>query len=438
MTTLKFFGCLRAFVVAAALILAVLWTTWLLVERSRLEAIEAKIRADGLATTPKEILPPPVVPEDNAAPLLDEAAAQLKALKDSGFVMRVPGLGNKKNDPALFDAEKLGELKAQMASPEVQSILNLLREASAKPACQFDRDYSKGPAVDTDGIIELFSGTQLLGLSAWLQAQEGNTTAAFEDILAMARLAAFGLEDPEIIGWQTGVGIDRNSIQQACLILGQTPPERVSVDQLRELRHLWATHAARARESLVRVLDTERVILGEWIFRTVSPLNRLNTVEKYPFYPLIIMDRRAYLESIISLRDRILTKPPGSLPIEDTDIFEQIPRLAILSRLASPLSFGYLRADLDASEVELQVAQAGLALEEWRANHVDYPATLKELGLPPDLLRDPFSDQPLVYRRTPEGVIVYSVGRDRADNGGIRSKKDQPGDIVWSVQRPAP
>ena len=32
---------------------------------------------------------------------------------------------------------------------------------------------------------------------------------------------------------------------------------------------------------------------------------------------------------------------------------------------------------------------------------------------------DPFDGQPLRYRRDPEGVVIYSVGLDGQDGGGI-------------------
>ncbi len=436
MTVRNFFRAFGVFAIAASLLLVVLWGTWLLVERSRLEAIKAKIREDGLPTTPEEVLHPPVAPKDNAGPLIDKAAAQLKAVEEAGFVMCFPGSGNEETDPMMFDTEKLDALKDKMASPEVQNVLDLLRKASTKPVCQFNRDYSKGMTVELGGATGILGGSQLLRLSAWLRALDGDITGAFDDILAIARLAGFGLEDPLLIGWLIGVAAEAIGIRTTAEVFDEISPDQLPTDQLRELKQLWATRDAGARDIFVRKLDAERVISMDWAFRTVYPRERLKWFLRYPLYPFVIMDQRAYPESILTLRDRILTKQPGELPMDDTDL-EQVSRFAILSRVALG-GVGRYRQALDEYQTTLQLAQVGLALEEWRARHADYPATLEELGLPPDMLRDPFSGQPLVYRHTPEGVTVYSVGKDRADNGGIRRKKDQPGDVVWSVQRPAP
>lgn len=436
MTGHRGFRVLAGLLAIAVLLPVVAWGAWLLVERSRLQAVDARIREEGLATTLEEILPPPVAPEDNAAPLLEQAVAPLEALKDSIAEARFLGSGEKDKDPYLFNEEKLDELKAKMASPEVQSVLNLLRKASAKPACQFDRDYSRGMAVKTTGITEILSGAQLLRLSSWLRSHDGDIAGAFDDLLAITRLAGFGLEDPLLISWLVGVAAEAIGIRTTAEIFGEIPPDQLPTDQLRELQHLWATRDAEAREIFVRKLDAERVISMDWAFRTVYPRERLKWFLRYPLYPFVLMDQRAYPESMLTLRDRILTKQPGELPVDDKDL-EQVPRFALLTRLGLA-AVGSYRQHLDEYQTSLQVAQVGLVLEEWRRSHADYPSTLEELGLPPDMLRDPFSDQPLIYRRTPEGVTVYSLGKDRADNGGIRRKKDRPGDVMWSVRHPAP
>jgi hypothetical protein len=72
------------------------------------------------------------------------------------------------------------------------------------------------------------------------------------------------------------------------------------------------------------------------------------------------------------------------------------------------------------SHVRLRVAHAALAVEQWRMEHGEWPASLD--ALVPDLMEtvpeDPFSDGKLLYRRTDGGVVLYSVGPDEEDNEG--------------------
>jgi hypothetical protein len=70
-----------------------------------------------------------------------------------------------------------------------------------------------------------------------------------------------------------------------------------------------------------------------------------------------------------------------------------------------------------------------------------YPASLDDLqarGFTPPL--DRFTNQPLIYRRTVTGCIVYSVGENLADDGGVRredvkNKQSQKWDISVEFRR---
>lgn len=78
---------------------------------------------------------------------------------------------------------------------------------------------------------------------------------------------------------------------------------------------------------------------------------------------------------------------------------------------------------------ELACAEAAAACERFRLKHGRWPRVSAELT--PDFLkepaRDPYSGRPLLLRRTANGLIVYSVGKDRKDDGGqIRSDPGSP------------
>jgi hypothetical protein len=58
---------------------------------------------------------------------------------------------------------------------------------------------------------------------------------------------------------------------------------------------------------------------------------------------------------------------------------------------------------------------------------------------------DPYSDEPLVYRRTDRGFTLYSVGPDFADDGGEpglnadgkpRLWADKGDTVFWPIQAP--
>jgi len=88
--------------------------------------------------------------------------------------------------------------------------------------------------------------------------------------------------------------------------------------------------------------------------------------------------------------------------------------------------------------------ETAASLAAFRAMHGSYPATLEELvpEIMPELPPDPFTGDPLEYRRKGDGYVLYSVGPDRKDHGGSRMRSDTPGyheeDIVFIPPKPRP
>jgi hypothetical protein len=62
-----------------------------------------------------------------------------------------------------------------------------------------------------------------------------------------------------------------------------------------------------------------------------------------------------------------------------------------------------------------------LALERYRQKNGAWPVKLEDLT--PKLLKavpiDPHDGKLLRYKKLPDGIVVYSVGPDRIDDGGI-------------------
>jgi len=90
-----------------------------------------------------------------------------------------------------------------------------------------------------------------------------------------------------------------------------------------------------------------------------------------------------------------------------------------------------------------------LALKRWRLEKNEYPAGLDDLvsaGFLKELPMDPYSDKPLVYKKTDDNFILYSLGCDFKDDGGkiVEKRGDvqkwgthDDGDAVfWPVPKP--
>jgi hypothetical protein len=85
------------------------------------------------------------------------------------------------------------------------------------------------------------------------------------------------------------------------------------------------------------------------------------------------------------------------------------------------------------SQAQLRCAIAGLAAERYRLKHNNtWPRGLDDLvkeGLLKEVPKDPYDGQPLRLKRKPTGIVIYSVGYDKIDNGGTidRANPRTPG-----------
>jgi hypothetical protein len=91
----------------------------------------------------------------------------------------------------------------------------------------------------------------------------------------------------------------------------------------------------------------------------------------------------------------------------------------------------------------LRCAVAALAVERYRLARGAWPpdlaavvpAFLKEVPL------DPYDGRPLRYRRGADGVVVYSLGPDGADDQGALDRSSKPPDgsdvgfQLWDVEK---
>ncbi len=75
-----------------------------------------------------------------------------------------------------------------------------------------------------------------------------------------------------------------------------------------------------------------------------------------------------------------------------------------------------------------------LALKRYQLEHDQYPDSLQVLledGYIDHIPDDPFSDGPIVYRKTEDDFILYSVGQDFEDNSGAPGKDRSGKPIIW-------
>ncbi len=82
-----------------------------------------------------------------------------------------------------------------------------------------------------------------------------------------------------------------------------------------------------------------------------------------------------------------------------------------------------------------EATTAILAIQRWRLEKGGYPRTLDELietGYLKELPKDPYSDKSLIYKKTEDNFVLYSIGINFADDGGKVFEKE--GEVQkWGV-----
>jgi hypothetical protein len=118
------------------------------------------------------------------------------------------------------------------------------------------------------------------------------------------------------------------------------------------------------------------------------------------------------------------------LPVEQQEAeFKRIERTIlyrpVVIRMLMPAGMRVEEASLR-SRAQLRTAIVALALERYRREHGRWPETLGELvpGKLEQVYTDPYDGKPLRYRRTSDGVVIYSVGPDKTDDGGKLDRKN--------------
>jgi hypothetical protein len=114
-------------------------------------------------------------------------------------------------------------------------------------------------------------------------------------------------------------------------------------------------------------------------------------------------------------------------------------RYAILVEFMPSFSAGQVACERYLGERD--GAEVGIALELYRRRHGKYPVTLTELlpGLLPQIPADRITGDPVKYRLIDGKPVVYSVGADRVDDGGVSpdriSQRTHSSAAAWGIDQ---
>ncbi len=348
--------------------------------------------------------------------------------------------------PEQLDEATFGRLRRELDG--LRPAVEEARKLATRPNGRYPITWARPPiATLLPNLQDARRVTQLLSYDAMRHARAGDVKPALASCRAALNAGRSVGDEPLAISQLVRIACVAVACQSAerALSQGEAPD-----DELLALQRLLGHEAAfpallvvTRGERTVTHETLEAVEAGDTSLREVLGTGpRLEGLRKWAF-GWYLRDRfRADHPRLLELMTRRVRE--AQLPPHEQIAAEQafaaearaLPQDALAARTFLPALDKFAAAERRRL-AQVRCLIAALAAERYRLAHGAWPEALDGL-VPAELTEvplDPFDGQPLHYRRTPEGVVVYSVGEDGKDDGGkVRAEENrQPADVGWRL-----
>jgi hypothetical protein len=425
----------------AATFLLFMMTIWNLDVAVKQRVAALRVEAGALAAS---VAPAQVPHRDNAAVIYRQASEWMPAAPDNSWYSKWNAWleqGSSDFDPD--DAELLQFLEDQATT------LRLLRQAGEKPGCCFEHDYAHPGNYMVPGLLSIQAGSTLLALDARSKAAAGDFRTALVNTNAMFMMAEHAGSEPLLIGVLASAREDRRAFATLEVVLSS---KKASTDELSLLdisdtfsyqrlldRSLWMEEAC-----TVATYCDYGATFGPWWGGYGGPLLKTRWLGPVwdkcfsPLYNVFVFDDElaSYREILGEVRQ--LTGRPYYQVTEEWRSFRERPETAMRGLFVSLMLPGMPHAAEAAAEADARrrLARLAVLVSRYRASEGEFPETL-DILVPDYLLAlplDPFDGKPLRIKRTDQELILYSVGRNGADDDGAPyDAKKRTGDLTFRL-----
>jgi hypothetical protein len=425
---------------AAWMIAAAVWYMTLLnmdlANRARLAILSVEANSIYLASLPAQ-----TSEAQNAAPLYEKAFARLDA--DLPTDIQNDPIGNSlkfdPNEPAT-----IAFLQREAAT------ITLLHRAGELTGCRFDQDL---PGPDMGMILSGLNGTRFAANVLMLHAREeiahGHAGNAIEDARAILVLSRRIEERPTMVSAMVGIGIADIGHRT----LAEALPAVKSRDELAGLRMDELPSLGRTYQESMRGEERYGLRLmgnmGSWVMKPVN--GQMTEVQDTgllssagsgsglggAYFRVFYLDADAYVDlyeqiqgfavqPYFQVRDPLAEMTNAKTP---HGVFTSI----LVPSLAKSLE---TLAKVEAGEA---CARAGVAMTQYRLDHGAYPGRLEELvpAYLEEVPVDPFDGHPIRLAIRDGQLIIYSIGSDGVDDGGVDIDPiTGKGDVIFTLKPP--
>lgn len=308
-------------------------------------------------------------------------------------------------------------------------------------------DVTEGFKMDSSVIVSIRNKTRMMALEALVAANAGYKAKTTDALVGAFRVAETLRHEPMVIS---------QMVRVACLKIAFDASEQ-AINRI----YLTAAELEKLRTAL-DAIDCDKImqfgLVGERCFwdwavqRYGFPLLHDETSPS-PFWALLmkIPGSGRYMDWELLHATEMYTEliaVGNSEPSERKELARSVQQelnenLGLGNSIANKLIPSMIRAFEAESRIlaYLDALSVGLAALQFSSDHERMPNELQELvpGYLPEVPTDPFSGNPLRMRSDETGIVIYSLGHDRDDDGGNPSPEGksllEDGDIVFRVLR---
>ncbi len=436
----RYLGCLGV-ILAFAAFLALINFAIASYYRHQSTLIAREMAAKGYPATFDELVATQNATSEGQRNGAGELLAAFERFNDEGvdyalipiMAQKLPPVGTPISSESMTEIKKLLDLNREM--------LELISRGLASPTCRLP--------VEVDALAEegqIFpnnlggwtrNAARLLAVRALYAGESGDTKAAIESIAEILRLGDFTAHQPSMITYLIG---------HAVLQLGYG-----ATVTLIERGHDVSPEELTRLEFVVAAVSVGDLLYAYWA--------DVLTAEQYLRTP--ILDSRTILKEIKKDPDSTLDFQFFSFLVDYLKLYtfladvDEYNERRIAQRLARDLNDSpRMRRELnrfsdpigDRSFLKLMIGPLALARQRCAILALRLARFSTETGRMPsaeefqsiaDDLRDPFSDAQMRFRTVETGFVVYSIGMNGVDDGGLR-RGDREGadDEVVKIRLP--
>ncbi len=409
-------------------------------------------KAEGVKLTPEEVIPPPVPDEENAATVYQEAFNLIDKLKEKYKTEwdYMPYESTKKIEK-LTTQEK-NNIKNIMKDPDFVKFYTLIDKAVNMPHCRFDIKYEKGTDMLLPHLGKMRQCARLVAARTYILTENKKYNDALNSVKTGLKLGESLTDEPILVSQLVRIAIDVIAKNSLNYLLNKEDIS-FSKDNYYDLISI----IDKKNRKITRSLNGELVLFGRYVFEKDIPfgyslrniLNRQNTylpgiygslVGNYLTQPILKNDYAFYIQYFLGLID-YSQKPYYLVKNKLDELDRKFFTYNTFSMSKHILSLIFLPSITRSIEQQsnynacLDILKLSLALKIYKEKYGNYPETLSSLvpDIIPEIPIDPFTGNDYIYRKEGRGFIVYSVGPNEKDDGGISDTKQNSDDISFKV-----